>query len=265
MSKGLNPVKRYEAMLKRVEGRPFRTLGDLFALRLAVLSDIEVVDRARGDLLARVYGGQTEPPELAKSRPFPTHRRLFYRMSSIDNRLRSITFGWSYRDSRDHRIQGKTPVWTMSWSEDWFKGYDDPRLVREVVGRDPKNEIDELVCAGLVAEALEPNDEELGRAFAKVQHRLNQLWYRHVVVKTSIEHSLLKILENEHGWKPGRDEPWRKVMFEDGTVVTLTGEGVVMFADVVLTTSVSLLSPAVNRSTWANNLKDRQRRALERA
>jgi hypothetical protein len=54
-------------------------------------------------------------------------------------------------------------------------------------------------------------------------------------------------------------------MFEDGTVVTLTGEGVVMFADVVLTTSLSLLSPAVNRSTWANNLKDRQRRALERA
>lgn len=77
----------------------------------------------------------------------------------------------------------------MSWSEDWFKGYGDPRLIREVVGRDPKNEIDELVCAGLVAEALETNDEELGQAFADVQHRLNQLWQRHRVVKASIEHS----------------------------------------------------------------------------
>ena len=262
MSKGLNPVKRYEAMLKRVEGKPIRTLGELFALRLAVLSDIEVVDGARSSLLDRIYGGQTEPPVLAQSRSYPTHRRLFYTMPSIDDRLRSITFGWSYRD---FHIEGKTPWWTMSWSEDWFKGYGDPRLIREVVGRDPKNEIDELVCAGLVAEALEANDEELGREFANVQHRLNQLWYRHAVVKSSIEHSLHKILTDEHGWKPGRDEPWRKVMFEDGTVVTLTGEGVVMFADVVLTTRVSLLSPAVNRSTWANNLKDRQRRALERA
>jgi hypothetical protein len=265
MSKGLNPVKRYEAMLKRVEGKPIRTLGDLFALRLAVLSDIEVVDRARGDLLERVYGGQTEPPELAKSRPYPTHRRLFYTLPSKDDRLRSITFGWSYRDFRDPRIQGETAVWTMSWSEDWFKGYGDPRLVREVVGRDPKNEIDELVCAGLVAEALEANDEELGRAFANVQHRLNQLWYRHAVVKTSIEHSLLKILADEHGWRPGRDGPWRKVMFEDGSVVTLTSEGVMMFGDVVVTTRVSLALPSENRSTWANNLKDRQRRALERA
>jgi hypothetical protein len=261
MSKG-NPVKRYEAMLKRVEGKPIRTLGDLFALRRAVLSDIEAVNSARDSLLERIYGDETEPPALSKSYNYPTRRRLFYTMPWIDDRLRTITFGWSYRE---FRIEGKVGGWAMSWSEDWFKGYGDPRLVREVVGREPKNEIDELVCAGLVAEALEANDEELGREFAKVQHRLNQLWYRHSVVKTSMEHSLHKILADEHGWKPGRDEPWRKVMFEDGTVVTLTGEGVVMFADVVLTTSVSLLSPAVNRSTWANNLKDRQRRALERA
>ena len=139
-----------------------------------------------------------------------------------------------------------------------------PRLIREVVGRDPKNEIDELVCAGLVAEALEANDEELGQAFADVQHRLNQLWQRHRVVKSSIEHSLLQILAKEHDWRPGREEPWRKVTFEDGTIVNLTSAGVVMFEDAVLTTHISLQSPAENRETWPHNLSDRQRRALER-
>ena len=152
----------------------------------------------------------------------------------------------------------------MSWSEDWFKGYGDPRLIREVVGRDPKNEIDELVCAGLVAEALEANDEELGREFANVTHRINQLWHRHWVVKTGIEHSLMKILDREHGWIPGRGAPWQRVTFADGTSVNLTSAGVVMYEAAVLTTHISLQSPAENRETWPHNLSDRQRRALER-
>ena len=258
---GLVAMKRYAAMQKRVEAKPVRTLGYLFTLRLAVLSDIQVVSDERDVLLNRIYGGLAGPPEDGKWNSHPIHRRLFFRRPIRPERVHSIAFGWSFVEPG---IEGRRRGWTMSWSEDWFKGYGDPRLIREVVGRDPKNEIDELVCAGLVAEALEANDEELGQAFADVQHRLNQLWQRHRVVKSSIEHSLLQILAKEHDWRPGREEPWRKVTFEDGTIVTLTSEGVVMFEDAVLTTHISLQSPAENRETWPHNLSDRQRRALER-
>ena len=260
-SSGLVAMKRYAAMQKRVEAKPVRTLGYLFTLRLAVLSDIQVMSDQRDRLLNRIYGGLAGPPEDGKWNSYPTHRRMFFIRPLRPERVHSISFGWSFVEPG---IEGRRRGWTMSWSADWFKGYGDPRLIREVVGRDPKNEIDELVCAGLVAEALEANDEELVRAFADVQHRIEQLWQRHRVVRSSIEHSLLKILAKEHDWRPGRGEPWRKVTFEDGTVVTLTGDGVVMFEDAVATTHISLQSPAGRRETWPHNLSDRQRRALER-
>ena len=260
-SSGLVAMKRYAAMQKRVEGKPVRTLGDLFTLRLAVLKDCKVVSDERDVLLNRIYGGLAGPPEDGKWNSHPIHRRLFFRRPIRPERVHSIAFGWSFVEPG---IEGRRRGWTMAWSEDWFKGYGDPRLIREVVGRDPKNEIDELVCAGLVAEALEANDEELGREFANVTHRINQLWHRHWVVKTGIEHSLMKILDREHGWIPGRGAPWQRVTFEDGTIVTVTSDGVVMFGDVVETRRLSLQLPCAKREAWSTNLADRQRRALER-
>ena len=258
---GLVAMKRYAAMLKRVEAKPVRTLGDLFTLRLAVLSDIQVMSDQRDRLLIRICGENAGPPDPKQYRYGRTLRRLFFSRASDPARVNSIEFRWSYVE---RGVEGKPANWVMSWSESWFHGYGDPRLIREVVGRDPKNEIDELVCAGLVAEALEANDEELGREFANVTHRINQLWHRHWVVKTGIEHSLMKILDREHGWIPGRGAPWQRVTFEDGTIVTVTSDGVVMFGDVVETRRLSLQLPCAKREAWSTNLADRQRRALER-
>ena len=60
---GLVAMKRYAAMLKRVEAKPVRTLGDLFTLRLAVLSDIQVMSDQRDRLLIRICGENAGPPD----------------------------------------------------------------------------------------------------------------------------------------------------------------------------------------------------------
>ena len=254
-------VKRCEAMRLRVEAKRVRTIEDLFTMRRAVMEDIQLVTVQREFQLNRVYGGEKGPPDTGKWNPHPKHRRLFFHVPSRPDQIKCIDFGWSFAEPyRDDRKRG----WVMCWSEDYYEGYADRRLIRDVVGRDPKNQLDELVCAGLVAEALEANDEELGLAFWNVQHRLNQLWRRNGVVNWNIEHSIQKVLEKQHDWRPGREEPWRRVEFEDGTIVTVTSQGDVVFDDVVLTTRISLQSPSEKRYTLWGNLADRQRRALER-
>jgi hypothetical protein len=54
------------------------------------------------------------------------------------------------------------------------------------------------------------------------------------------------------------------VTFDDGTVITVTSTGEMIFDDVIVSSPLSLLEPAKVHEAWPNNLAERQRRALER-
>ena len=252
-------IDRYNAMRKRVASKPKRTLGDLFRLREAILVDLRVATDVNDEVLNRVYGGLTCPPDTGTWDPYPKHRTLFCFVPEHKH-LKAVRFGWSFREPyRENRGRG----WVMSWSDDWYDGYDDPRLVRDVCGRDPKGAIDQLVCAGQVQVALQSNDEALALEFYHANHRVNQLWQRKAVVVAELTHSITTLLEKHHDWRAEKGETWRRLTFEDGTVVTVTNEGALVFGDAIVDHRFSFVDPATKRNAYPG-LAERQQRAQER-
>lgn len=252
-------IDRYNAMRKRVAAKPRRTLGDLFTLRLAILADLRAATAVRDEVLDRVYGGLKGPPDTGKWDPNPKHRTLFCHVDGRE-RLKAVRFGWSFREPyRENRGRG----WVMSWCDDWYDGYGDPRLLRDLCGREPKGAIDQLVCAGELHAALQTNDEALALEFHAAYHRENQLWQRKAAVHNEIVHSITTLLEKRHDWRAEKGETWRRLTFEDGTVVTVTNEGEVVFGDAIVDHRFSFLDEATKRNVYPS-LAERQQRAQER-
>jgi len=252
-------IDRYNAMRKLVAGKPKRTIGDLFTLRKAACDTLADARAKQNEVLSRVYGGLTGPPDTGKWNAYPHHRTLFCQVPRRE-RLKAVRFGWSFREPyREDRHRG----WVMSWSEDWYEGYGDHRLIRDVCGREPKGQIDQLVCVSEVTEALQQNDEALALEFDDVSHRVNQLWQRCGVLRAEIMSSIHALLEQRHNWRADKTENWRRLTFEDGTIVTVTGEGEVVFGDAIIDLNFSFLDPATKRNVYPG-LAERQQRAQER-
>lgn len=252
-------IDRYNAMRRLVAAKPPRTLGDLFSLRKAILADLQAATAVRDEVLNRVYGGLKGPPDTGKWNPYPKHRTLFCHVDGRE-RLKAVRFGWSFHEPyREGRHRG----WVMAWSDDWYDGYGDPRLVRDLCGRDPRGAIDQLVCTSEVHEALADNDEALALEFLHASHRENQLWQRKSVVVNEITHSVTTLLEKNFDWRACKGETWRRIAFEDGTVVTVTSEGEVVFGDAIVDHTFSFLDPASKRNVYPS-LAERQQRARER-
>lgn len=252
-------IDRYNAMRERVAAKPKRTLGDLFTLRKAILADLQAATAVMDEVLSRVYGGLQGPPDTGKWNGYPIHRRLFC-SPERSQRLKAVRFGWSFHEPyRESRRRG----WVRSWSEEWYTDYADPRLVRDICGREPKGPIDQLVCAGEVEAALQGNDEALALEFDAIAHRVNQLWQRKAVVVNETTHSVTTLLEKRHDWRAEKGETWRRLTFEDGTVVTVTSEGEVVFGDAIVDHRFSFLDEASKRNVYPS-LAERQQRAQER-
>jgi len=241
-----------------VEKRRSRTLGDLFELRKEACRGLAAAQERQNEVLSRVYGGLTGPPDTGRWNAYPHHRTLFCHPPRRES-MQAVRFGWSRREVYHG---GRDTGWLMSYSQDWYTGYDDRRLIRDVCGREPKGAIDELLCVSEVAKFLDGNDEALALEFDAVTHRVNQLFLRRGLVSAEITVSVQSLLGRRHGWWADKNEAWRRVTFEDGTIITVTSEGEVIFGDVIVNHNLSLHDPSTKR--YVNpDLAERHRLAQE--
>jgi len=252
--------RRYLAMRAREAAGPKRTLGDMMNMRLRVREDIADSVDAMTRSLDKVYGDATGPVKsdiLGQSK----YRTLAYPCDGYEGpRLAVISFGWS----SDH---GHLPEYRYlrSWSKDFYRGYDDPDLMRRLLRREIRGEIDALSAAFEIATLFENNDEDLVREFDRQSHRNAQLFYRLRVVEMAIEKTVTGLLEKKIHWRLRQGQDWTRVRLDDGSYLTVTDTGSVMFGDRVKDADLSL-SDLPTKKPYGPSLAllDRQRRALER-
>jgi hypothetical protein len=155
--------------------------------------------------------------------------------------------------------------WLRSVSERWYSGKDDPDFLRYLLGRVPVTDLDKLVAVHELEEKMADNDEALALEAVETGHRVNQLWQRCGVVKAELHHVIVQLMTEREDWAGGCGEPWRRIRFEDGTVVTLTDKGDLVFDETIVSVEISLSDPAVKmHRTFGGTIADRQRRARER-
>jgi len=248
---------RYMAMLKLNETKRKRTLGHLFGLRRQLLSDLAVAEARNSEVLDRVYRGETGPPETGQWQSYPKHRTMFCTPPWGGGRILATEYGWS---------SGYLRGWSRSLHETFYRSTEDADFLRRLLGRVPSTDLDKLVAAGEVDGLLQDNDPELALEAVMTRHRCNQVWQRVAVVKREIVHSVLKLLADREDWSPQPGDPWRRVSFEDGTVLTITDRGDVIFGDSMREVSMSLTDPASksHNPSFSNSLYERQRKARER-
>jgi len=248
---------RFDAMNKLNKSKPPRTLGQMFAIRKQIIDDCSAAAEHRDALLDIVYGGLKRPPD-ADTGPFMSHKRhrgMFYR---YDERIRCIWFGWSFN------THPRKPGWVWSWSDTRYKGFDDVSFIRDALGRVPVTDLDRLIAAAEVAAMLEDNDEVLAEKVDLSILRCNALWSRLRVVEEFIATSINKLLYDRENWASGCSEAWRRISFEDGTIVTVTDRGEVIFGDAMLNVAMSMSDNVIRKDGgYPNRLAERQRHAKE--
>ena len=252
--------RRYLAMQAREAAGPKRTLGDMLNMRLRVREDIAACTAGMTESLNKVYGDATGPVNRDNN-GHSTHRTLAYPCDGYEGpRLAVISFGWT----SDH---GHLPEfqYLRSWSKNFYRGYDDPELVKRLLRREVRGEIDALSAAFEIATLFENNDEDLVRVFDRQAHRNAQLFYRLRVVEMAIATTVTDLLEKKIHWRMRQGQDWTRVSLDDGSFLTVTDTGLVMFGDRVKDVDLSLSDRPTKKpygADWA--LRDRQRRALER-
>lgn len=251
-------ISRFRALRKILASKPKRTLGQLLSLRGAVVRDVAEAWQRLDAILDRIYEGRTGPLKTDPWCSWPRCRRLF--LWTGKGRLRMLDFGWSHKLNA---VGGG--FWVRSWSANHYDGYDDVHLINALTGRRPYGAMDQLVAAAEVAEIIGKNDAALAEEFEAADHRLNQLYQRRSVVEQKIGDAIVARLAQAENWTGEGRASWRRITFEDGTVLTVTDKGEVLFRDALIEVPMSLLDPVdVKSAAFPNTLAERQMRALER-
>lgn len=251
--------RRHLAMLELCKTKRRRTVGDLLDLRRRVLTDSAAAMAVRDEVLDRVYRGEKGPPDTGKWNSYPHYRTLFCTPPWGNGKLLATDYGWQ------HSGHFRRSYWMRSVSERWYSGKDDPDFLRYLLARVPNTDLDRLVAVHEVEEKMSDNDEQLALEAVETGHRVNQLWQRCGVVKAELHHAVVQLMTEREDWAGGCGEPWRRIKFDDGTVVTLTDKGDLIFDETVVSVSMSLSDPAVKmHRTFGGSIADRQRRARER-
>lgn len=252
--------RRYRAMRAREAAGPKRSLGDMLDLRLRIMADIATTAAEVDSTLDEVYGGAMTPKSGTLNGYRNERHLVFDTGSETGYRLAVTTFGWS--SDPGHLPE---PRFLRCWNKSFYAGYDDKELIRRLIGRVPTSEIDGLTAAFEVAEALKDNDEDLARRFDRVSRRQNQLFFRLRAVELAIGSAVTCLLEEKVNWRMRQGQKWTRVLLDDGSVITVTDTGTIMFGDRITDVPMSLNDRPSKKpygSQWA--LRDRQRRAQER-
>ena len=252
--------RRYMAMVELCKTKRTRTVGDLLDLRRRVMADANAAMAVRDEVLDRVYRGQTAPPDTGRWVSNPLYRTLYCTPPWGGGKLIATEYRWA------HSGHFRRSYWMRAVSERWYSGKDDLDLLRNLVGRVPQTDLDKLVAAHEFEERMAENDEQLALEAVETGHRVNQIWQRYGLVKAELHHAIVKLMTEREDWAGGCAEPWRRIKFEDGTVITLTDNGDIVFDDTIVAVQMSLADPAEKmHKTFGGSIADRQRRARERS
>jgi hypothetical protein len=251
-------LARFLAKEALVAARPKRTLGGVMSLYREAAARSREAGSAFTEVIDRVYRGCDGPPDTGAWTAYPRYRLLYTTLKS--GSIRMYSFGWSHETNH---IGGGH--WVRSWSSRIYSGLTDADCVRDVIGRRPTSPLEELTSEMEVSDALADNDPALVAEFERCQLRAEGLASRVRVIWGKVTETVTGHLAETENWRRRAGEPWRRITLEDGTVLTITGEGKVVPADAPVEVAMSVHHPVVVRpSSFPNSLEERVRLAQEK-
>ena len=237
-----------------------RTIGDLLRLYDRAAADVEKANEVLTLVLNRVYGhDKDEPPGDLPFAKLRSYRWMWHHAVDGDGIILT-SFGYS-----EHVNSAGRAYWSRSWCSFVKSSLTGKDTIQTVLGRTPHGAMDELAAAGELAEVMSTNDPVLSMEFRRKLRRWNFALQRRTLVHGKIAQTVTHYLGTEFNWTMGGHSAWRKVEIGDGRILTVTGEGDVIFGDAIKVTHMPEATEAMVRpAPYTTGLAERQRRAKEK-